>query len=128
MEIVILKGGYVYMKQETRNEQLANDIIKFLKKNDLDTDVTLMYNGKRVFADTGDVEDIVSAGDYVEYFNDDTITMTFEGNLYELLNGYWDNEFNDTYQKMYDDFGKIFEKYGLYYELGYAWSLAAYEM
>ena len=116
------------MKQETRNEQLANDIIKFLKENDLDTDVTLMYNGKRVFADTGDVENIVSAGDYVEYFNDDTITMTFEGNLYELLNGYWDSEFNDTYQKMYDDFGKIFEKYGLYYELGYAWSLAAYEM
>lgn len=107
---------------------MAKDIIKFLKDNNLDIDVFLMYNGKRVNAENNEEVEIVSAGDYVEYFNDDTITMTFEGALYELLNGLWNSDYDSEYQKLYDEFNNIFKKYGLYYELGYAWSLTAYEL
>lgn len=45
--------------------------------------------------------------------------MTFEGPLYDVLNygdGTTENELRT-----------FFEDYGLYYELGYAWSLATYE-
>lgn len=116
------------MDNINRNEKLAQDIIDFLKKNNLDMCVSLLYNGKMVDVDTGATKDISSAGDYVDYFNDDTITMTFEGPLYNLLNGYWVFEDDATYQKLYDEFENIFKKYNLFYDLGDYWNLTAYEL
>lgn len=116
------------MDINNRNEKLANDIIKFLKKNNFDLDVHLLYNGKMVNATTGESKEIVSAGDYVDYFNDDTITMTFEGPFYEFINGYWDSSVGNKYQKLYDEFDNIFKKYGLFYDLGDNWNLSAYEL
>lgn len=55
----------------------------------------------------------------VEYNNPETLTMTFEGPLYYELN--YGNG------KIHNEINKILDQYGLYSEMGYAWSLAAYE-
>ena len=47
--------------------------------------------------------------------------MSFEGPLYEVLNGYGSSHLEE-------EFVKIFDKYGLYYELGNAWNLTACEV
>lgn len=54
------------------------------------------------------------------YFNNpQTITMTFEGPMY--------HDINYGSEKILDKINKKATKYGLYAELGYAWSLALYE-
>lgn len=115
-------------QQENRNENCAIDIIKWLKQNDLSTDVVFIYNGKRLDLNTGK-EELASAGDYVDYYNDDTITITFEGSLYELLNGYFD-AWGDTSiaEDLYNQFEKILKKYNYYFELGNVWNLALYDL
>lgn len=40
-----------------------------------------------------------------------------------MLNGY-----TRGWVGLEDKFGKLFEKYGLYYELGHAWNLSAWEI
>jgi hypothetical protein len=49
--------------------------------------------------------------------------MSFEGGLYHVLNGYVSG-----WIRLESKFSKLFEKYGLYYEMGYSWSLSAYEI
>ena len=49
--------------------------------------------------------------------------MSFEGPLYDVLNAYVPG-----WVKKEDEFRKLFEKYGFYYELGNAWNLSAYEI
>lgn len=61
--------------------------------------------------------------DYFEYANPDTLSMSFEGSLNHVLNGY-----TRGWVKLEEQFGKLFEKYGLYYEMGHAWNLSAYEI
>ena len=61
--------------------------------------------------------------DYFEYANPDTLSMSFEGPLYSVLNAYVPG-----WTKLEQQFSKLFKKYGLYYEMGYAWSLSAYKI
>ena len=49
------------------------------------------------------------------------LSMSFEGPLYYVLNGYEGGH-------LAEEFMKIFEKYGLYWELGNAWNLTACEV
>lgn len=98
-----------------------------MKENNLDEDVALMYNGKRVEPNTVKEEEISSASKYLEkYYNDDTITMTFEGSLYHVLNYMMDNF--DYCDKKVNEFSDILKKYNYYYEQGYAWNLALYDV
>lgn len=55
---------------------------------------------------------------HFKYVRDPNIlSMSFEGPLYDVLNGYTHNrEFENKFEK-------IFKKYGVYYELGNAWNL-----
>lgn len=55
----------------------------------------------------------------IEYNNPETITMTFEGPLYHNIN-YGNGN-------LLEKIDKLASTYGLYAELGYAWSLALYE-
>ena len=48
--------------------------------------------------------------------------MSFEGELYDVLNGY-----AYGWGKRADEFRQIFEKYGVYFELGNAWNLTCYD-
>lgn len=109
-------------------EQFANEIMEYLIKHELDMDVCIYYNNKRMRRkyDWQDmdaapklvIEEDVSPFDYFEYANyDHILSMSFEGSLYESLNytGYAE-----------DGLRKLFEKYGLYWELGNAWNLSAF--
>lgn len=116
---------------KTDIERLANEIIAFLEIHDIANDVNIYYNGNVVkskadyntntrkcsytWTKTYDVD----PHKYFEYaaYNH-ILSMSFEGALYELL--------NYSGGKTMDKFMKIFEKYGLYYELGNAWNLSCY--
>lgn len=112
-------------------EALAVEIIEFLQERDMFQDVNIYCNNKclssRQLANSDKAETKLgvyyisgncSTASVVEYNNPSTITMTFEGPLYHAL--------NYGPAKTEDSFRKLFNKYGLYFELGYAWSLAAY--
>lgn len=117
-------------------EKLVMDLIKWLVKHDYFMDIYIYCNNKRWMSnnykkDAIEIinEDIspepfylqenIKAKDYIEYANENLITMSFEGPLYHEIN-YGDGK---TYKELQD----FFEKRGLYFELGYAWSLSTYE-
>ena len=122
------------MLTEKKREQMATEIFNWLVDHELWVDICIYFNGKRwstddhckefCYNERRYFEDMADPKDYFEYVNEPNIlSMSFEGPLYEVLNGYthgWD--------KLEDQFVKIFEKYGLYYELGHAWNLSAYEI
>ena len=67
-------------------------------------------------------EDEADPNNYFEYVREPNIlSMSFEGVLYDVLNGYYGG-------KKEAEFSKILEKYGLYYEIGNAWNLSIYEV
>ena len=118
-----------------RNEALAKDIRKWLLDHEMWIDVTIYFNGKAY--STGDrkghhfyndpknlVElDNMNPEDYFEWVNPNHIlSMSFEGDLYDLLNYDW--EFP---KKWFEEFHDIFDKHGVYYELGNAWNLTCFE-
>lgn len=61
--------------------------------------------------------------EYCQYANPETITFTFEGGLYQIMNCYWEYE---LWTKQYDDFCKLFDKYDCWFEQGYHYSLSVY--
>jgi len=58
--------------------------------------------------------------DYTDYANEKTITMTFEGPLYGILN-------YNTGSKTWEDFHNLIEKHGMFAEQGHAWDLSLYK-
>lgn len=121
-------------KEQTRNRQLMEEIIRYLCNHDLFEDVFLYTNGHKYSSNpSANATECSTYGhkyyDYgdwdvtqqIEYNNPNTLTMTFEGPLYDVYNGY------TSYPHAENDIQKIAEKYGLYGEQGYAWSLAFYE-
>lgn len=116
-----------------QREQLATEIFNWLVDNELWVDVCIYFNGKRWSTNNKDCsefcynerkyfEDEANPMDYFEYVREPNIlSMSFEGALYNVLNGY-------SYGNEEVKFRKIFEKYGLYYELGNAWNLSCYEI
>lgn len=117
-------------------KRLADSIMTLLDKYNLSTDVTI-FTGGHAYTKDGfftkegyepyrngwmvSLSDAINPCDYVEYDNPDTLSIHFEGPLYGELN------YNNRY-KIEDKLSKLFEKYGLYFEYGYAWSLSGYEM
>ena len=119
------------MKKLTKHniDQFANEIMDYLIAHNLDSDVCIYFNNKRMtnvynWRDPDAkpklvVEENMSPFDYFEYANHEHIlSMSFEGPLYE--------ELNYIYGKRTSGLEKIFEKYGVYWELGNAWNLSAY--
>ena len=115
---------------------LAIDIYEWCQKHDLWGDNIIYFDGKawsnretwggvkgkKIAEDLYEYDDR-NPEDYFEYANPETLSMSFEGGLNHVLNGY-----TRGWVKLEEQFGKLFEKYGLYYEMGYAWSLSAYEI
>ena len=110
-------------------QSFAIDIMTYLKRNQLDSDVCIYFNNKRIKNEYNwlnpdappkfVVEEDMNPFEYFEYANHDHIlSMSFEGPLYDVLN----------YEggKKEEGLHKIFEKYGVYWELGNAWNLSAY--
>ena len=117
-------------------ELLAKDIYEWCQENDLWGDNIIYFNGKawsssstwngakgkKIAEDLYEYED-KNPLDYLEYCNPGTLSMSFEGSLNYVLNGY-----SYGWVKLEEKFSKLFEKYGLYYEMGYSWSLSTYEI
>lgn len=116
-------------------EQLATEIFNWLVDHELWTDVCIYFNGKRwsthdaqlkefCYNERRYFEDDAEPKNYFEYVREPNIlSMSFEGGLYSVLNGYVDG-----WVRLEEEFSKILEKYGLYYELGNAWNLSCYEI
>ena len=117
-------------------ESLARDIYKWCIKKDLWGDNIIYFNGKawssssewsgiqgkQIDENLYEYED-KNPKDYFEYGNPDTLSMSFEGPLYHVLNAYVSG-----WTKLEGQLSKLFEKYGLYYEMGYTWSLSTYKI
>ena len=114
---------------------LAIDIYEWCVKHDLWGDNTIYFdgkawsnsetwhgeNGKKIAEDLYEYEDR-NPRDYFEYANSDTLSMSFEGSLNHVLNGY-----TSGYVKYYKQFNKLFDKYHVYWEFGNSWNFTVYE-
>lgn len=133
-------------EHQAKMESLAVAIRKFLLDRGMWQDVRIYFNGKAFDSvpvyDHGDgvlsseyksgakninynnpdylhVVENIDPEDYMDYYNRDTITMSFEGDFYEALN-YGEFDGGSTVAV----FSKLLEDHGYYYELGNAWNLA----
>lgn len=114
---------------------LAKDIYRWCKKKGLWGDNIIYFDGmawsssqmwkneqgKKIDEDLYEFANR-NPKDYFEFANPETLSMSFEGRLYHVLNGYVSG-----WSKLTDDFGKIFDKYDCYYEMGHSWNLSVYE-
>lgn len=121
---------------QNKYEKLATDIYKFCKRKDLWYDIIIYFNGKawstfptwgketgkRLDEDVYEYEN-KNPLDYFEYANPETLSMSTEGSLYYVLNGY-----TPGWVKLEMEFSDLFTKYDLYYEMGHAWNLSTYEI
>ena len=120
----------------SKYQLLAIDIYEWCKKHDLWGDNTIYFDGKawsnsetwsgekgRKIDEDLYAYDDRNPLDYFEYANPETLSMSFEGSLNHVLNGYVRG-----WSKLEIEFGNIFAKHGCYYELGHSWNLSAYEI
>ena len=112
-----------------KKQMLLEETVDYLYENKLFDDVNI-YIGGRKYSDCGKQDELkktTNGSKYydrgecdvtsiVEYSNPKTLTMTFEGILYDMI------DMNGIPEGL----EAVFEKYGLYAEQGYAWSLALY--
>lgn len=121
------------MKKLTKEmiEELGNKVVDICINNGYDY-TSVYFNGKRVhighvemnldgddltFSAKPEITEDCHPGDYFEYFNHNHIlSMSFEGYLYDLL-------YEGNHSKALD---KVFEEYGVTYEIGNYWNLSVY--
>lgn len=127
-------------KEQERNEQIAKDIIDFVKSIYCWTDICIFFNNKALSSekewniyrgelispsyedDIGTVngiyeyKDIASPKEWTEYANEKTVTVIFDSDFYE-----WMNYFGDT-----SKLSAVLEKYNAYYEMGEAFNFSVY--
>lgn len=120
----------------TKSERCAREIIDWLISHEMWIDTCIYVEGKRItcydgqhwqYGNTWDcvfVEENIDVSKYVEY-NSKFLTMTFEGPLYDIINYSYPTKLCDKYIK---ELNNICEKYGKYWELGYSWSFALYDI
>ena len=120
----------------SKYKQLAIDIYEWCVKHDLWGDNTIYFdggawsnsktwcgeNGKKIAENLYEYDN-KNPRDYFEYANPDTLSMSFEGSLNRVLNGYFYG-----WVRLEKQFSDLFQKYGLYYEMGHSWNLSAYEI
>lgn len=119
-------------------KSIATELMDYFQKEDLWYETIIYVAGERYFSDGWNaekehnakrcttangtvyfVEENINVKDYIEYSNPDTITLAFEGPLYTVIDNNLDFAF--------DLDKKFLDEYGLYFELGYQWSMSAYE-
>lgn len=117
---------------------LAMDIYKFCRENEMWDDTAIFFDGKALASwDEWKCENGIKVADalylyenenprnYMQYINPDGLSCMFDGNfgLHTLVND-WGATFPVTYEK----FCSIFEKYGLYFEIGHSWYITTAEL
>lgn len=115
---------------KTNIETFAKEIIEFLETKGLANSVSIYFNNKVIrsvghydedfnYVPQWETTEDVNPHDYFEYaaYNH-ILSMGFEGGLYDVL--------NYTFGRREEEFRAIFDKYGVYYELGNSWNLSTY--
>lgn len=121
---------------ERQRENLAKEIYEFLKEYGIWIDVNIYYNGKVMTPYCREEEKYYYNEKAFEYEDEPTkyfeyvrkpniLSMSFEGELYSALNWYGNYDWCVAIEAKLTN---IFKKYGLYFELGNAWNLSAYEL
>tara|TARA_Y100000310_G_scaffold206101_1_gene206441 strand:+ start:193 stop:513 length:321 start_codon:yes stop_codon:yes gene_type:complete len=101
--------------------KIAKTIEAFLRKYDLCGDVRIYFSNRCWDYNQG-IKTIIKdikGSEYFEYANDDTISMSFEGELYDVLNMNYGYDMRNEWDKLDLD--------GYYAEMGNSWNLALYE-
>jgi hypothetical protein len=102
-------------------EKLANEILALLKEHSLDGDVSIYFNEKRLKGN-GAIEENKRGSDIFKHATDNTISMAFEGDLYDVMN----YRYESLAEKFIPLFTKLLNSYGLFYEKGDEWNLGTY--
>lgn len=123
------------MTKQQNLEALANDIYEWCEHHGIWEDCTIYFNGKALSDSerwNGEYGEKIGNNlylyenknprDYMKYANQETLSMAFDGLLYDVV-----NDFGQMFPRMYDEFEKLFDKHGYYYELGSNWYLNASE-
>lgn len=97
--------------------QLAYDIRDYLLNKKYYHDIVIYFDGLAI-SDHWKEEKVKHPKDYMNHYNDETITISFEGTFYKAIN--FTNE--------YVEFNKFINSKGYYFEFGNAWNLALYEL
>jgi len=107
---------------------IAKKIEQWMDSNNLLSDTRIYYSGKALDFDSSGkktiIEDVLGS-EYFEYSNDDTVSMSFEGGLYGVMNAHWENK---RLGNLHTEFVNLLEGCGYYAELGNAWNLSLYKI
>lgn len=115
--------------------KLAKEIRQFLLDHEMWVDVTIYFNGMAYSTDDrqghyyyNDPEHLVELQDqdptkFCDWVGP-YLTMTFEGDFYDVMNGY----LGRYGYKVEDEFHELLRKHGVYSELGNSWNLSVYDM
>ena len=103
-----------------KKTEIAKKIERLFKKHTGEiTDTRIYFGGKAWDYDSRGNKTVltdIKGSDYT-YSNDDTITCTFEGPVYEEMN---------YRTALREDLNTMLDQYGLYFENGHAWSFSLY--
>ena len=120
---------------EKNMEKLAMELYKWCQKNGLWMDTTMYFNGKALSysREWGGVKGKEIAENLYEYEDknprdyfpggDCVFACSFEGPLNHVLNGYVRG-----WAKLENEFHRIFDKYGLIFEMYNSWNGNAYQI
>lgn len=125
---------------QTEMGRIALAIYEWCKSHDLWGDNTIYFDGHAITNSRywyGSPDEILSEDedarlyyyedrnprDYFEYVNPKTLSMSFEGDLYHVLNAY-----TPGWTKLEDQFRNLLQSFGYYYEMGHAWNLTLYKI
>lgn len=111
------------MNREDLNKRAADEVALFIIKNNYGYDTRIYFNDICYELSNNEITVLrnIKPSDYFEYANNDTVSMSFEGPLYNAMNGY-------SSSKIYNTIESIFNKYGYYMEMGNAWNIAVYDL
>lgn len=111
------------MNREERNKLAALEVANFIIANNLGYDTRIYFNDMCYDLNYNELTQInnIKASSCIEYANDETISMSFEGTLYKHMNGY-----GGAY--IYNKIESIFNKYNYYMEMGNAWNVSVYDL
>ena len=125
------------MSANFNKEDMAIDIYSFCSQRHLWDDIIIYFDGKAWSSfEEWDSEKGEKIGnrlyeysnknphDYFEYADPDTLSMSFEGDFYDVMNY---SSFEDVWADWREEFDELLAKYNCYYELGNAWNLTVVE-
>ena len=112
-----------------RKLALVKKIDSFLKRHEINYDTRIYWNDRCWDFNSNGKKTVlkdIKGSDYIEYANDETITMSFDGGgMYNVMNTNWCSPY---YAKLEQEFSDILAEEGYYYELGNSWNLSLYKI